>query len=886
MRLSVLPLAVAAAFPIAAVLVPLRADDEPAPAAVPVDFETRVAPLLAARCLECHGPAAPKGGLDLSRRAAALDGGRSGPAIVPGDLDESLLWEHVEADRMPPRSRGALDEPEKAILRAWIAAGAAWPDDLADIARFVRVRDPSAAWVRRLTRAEYVETVRELLGVDVEREARELLPRERRADGFSNTAYNLNVDLPHVEGHAKLAKLVADRVDVARLVAEHAGPDPGDLRLRDERAARFVASLARKLFRAPPADSETASLLRVVAAVRGEGGDDVEAARYVVEAALQSPRFLYRLESEDTPHALASRVAYALWGAPPDDALAAAADSGALRDPDTLARHVRRMLEDPRAVAHSLRFVSEWIDLDRLDALRPDPKRFPKWDPQLAADMREETLAFFEEVAWRRRRPLAELMNAPVAFLSPRLAEHYGLDDRANNPDDTPPANPGGLAGRAAAGLVALYTFDEPSGSVVRDVSGAGEPIDLVIADPAAVERSPGRLVVKAPTRILSENPPGRLVRAWKASNAATIEAWVAPASKNQPGPARILTLSDGPSRRNFTLGQDGTRYQTRFRTSRGDVNGQPTLDGPTNILYDRPTHVAFTRDPDGRAVLYIDGEPKAERALPGDLANWDDGFRLALANEITGDRPWRGTFHLVALYDRALSPVEIRGNARGLARLDLAGIPERGGLPTQGAFLTVGGDDASTVARGLFILRELLHDGVDDPPPCVDTTPAPLKPGVSRRAVAMSRIENPSCAGCHAKFEYPALALEIFDGLGSRHEKDEHGNPLREDGFIQFPGDDQPTPFRSARELVDRLAASPRVSFGLTRKIAQFALGRPLEVADEPELARVHQAALDAGGTYADVMAALANGELLRIPPASKSDADPHQSESNDSRR
>ena len=54
--------------------------------------------------------------------ASALAGGKSGPAIVPGKLDESLLWERVESDEMPPKS--PLAETEKAVLRDWIAAGA------------------------------------------------------------------------------------------------------------------------------------------------------------------------------------------------------------------------------------------------------------------------------------------------------------------------------------------------------------------------------------------------------------------------------------------------------------------------------------------------------------------------------------------------------------------------------------------------------------------------------------------------------------------------------------------------------------------------------------------------------------------------------------------
>lgn len=97
-------------------------------------FETQVAPLLAARCLTCHGTQEPKGELDLSQRATALKGGESGPAIEPGKLDESLLWEKVSADEMPPKK--PLKAEEKAILKAWLLAGAKWGTDPIDPLRY------------------------------------------------------------------------------------------------------------------------------------------------------------------------------------------------------------------------------------------------------------------------------------------------------------------------------------------------------------------------------------------------------------------------------------------------------------------------------------------------------------------------------------------------------------------------------------------------------------------------------------------------------------------------------------------------------------------------------------------------------------------------------
>jgi len=76
-----------------------------------------------------------------------------------------------------------------------------------------------------------------------------------------------------------------------------------------------------------------------------------------------------------------------------------------------------------------------------------------------------------------------------------------------------------------------------------------------------------------------------------------------------------------------------------------------------------RLMHVVYTRDTSGRATLYLDGEQTATRRVTGSLSTWDANYRLALANELTEDRPWIGELHLIAVYNRALSPQDIARN-------------------------------------------------------------------------------------------------------------------------------------------------------------------------------------------------------------------------------
>ena len=109
----------------------------PASAAAP-DFDREVAPLLARRCLDCHSGPKPRGRLDLSRHRSARK------ALAPGPLADSLLWQRVRDDEMPPKKH--LPASEKAILRAWVASGARWGSDPIDPFRITTTARAGYDW--------------------------------------------------------------------------------------------------------------------------------------------------------------------------------------------------------------------------------------------------------------------------------------------------------------------------------------------------------------------------------------------------------------------------------------------------------------------------------------------------------------------------------------------------------------------------------------------------------------------------------------------------------------------------------------------------------------------------------------------------------------------
>lgn len=600
-------------------------------------FETKIAPLFANHCLECHDSASKQGLLDLSKKSLAIAGGENGNAFIPGKSGDSLLWQMVESDDMP-RKRDPLSASEKALLKKWIDTGATWSLDTIDPAVYAHGGQARETLVQRLTVQEYIDTVKAAVGVDISKEARELLPRDIRADGFSNTAYNLNVDLKHVDAFARLAEIIVSRMDVLKFVRRFSRNN----KLTDKSMGDVIEKVGRWLLRGPLDEDEVISYRGISTTVASAGGDFRESTSFIIEAMLQSPRFVYRIENQPgygsewpvSQHELASRMSYIIWGAPPDETLNKVADADDLYG-EELSKQIGRMLDDPRAIKRSQQFASDWLNLGRLQNLSPNPKMFPNWDAELAEDMRVETLAYFRHVAWEKNRPLSELLNFQATFATPRLARHYGLTQTANRTDEA--------------------------------------------------------------------------------------------------------------------------------------------------------------------------------------------------------------------------------------SQYDLSKVKGRGGLLTHASVLTVGGDEASMVSRGLFVLHDLMRGIVRDPPPCVDTTPIPTKPGLTQRAIAEARVANQSCRGCHLRFEPLAYGLEKFDGIGAFHEKDEHGNELREDGQILIPGTSESVPYKTSEELMNLLAGSERIRETITWKMTQFALGRPLGAADAATVADIHKAGQQSGGTYQDVIMAIILSDLVQ---------------------
>lgn len=216
---------------------------------------------------------------------------------------------------------------------------------------------------------------------------------------------------------------------------------------------------------------------------------------------------------------------------------------------------------------------------------------------------------------------------------------------------------------RVSSNLVALYTFEEGSGTSVLDRSNVGTPLDLTIPAPSAVTWTPGALTVTADTLIASPGDATKVLTACRDADALTLEAWITPAMIGGYFP-RVVTLSETNSSLAVSLLAIDSHFEFRMRGPMTDSNGLPSLSSPTGTIVVAPLHVVLVSASDGTRTIYVDGLAVATDARGGDLASWGTtGHRFGLANEIDGGRPWLGTFDLVAIYAAALTPAEVAIN-------------------------------------------------------------------------------------------------------------------------------------------------------------------------------------------------------------------------------
>ncbi len=221
---------------------------------------------------------------------------------------------------------------------------------------------------------------------------------------------------------------------------------------------------------------------------------------------------------------------------------------------------------------------------------------------------------------------------------------------------------------RVDPGLLALYRFDEGEGKIIRDVSGIDEPLDMVIGKQKSVNWLPSGLAVKGNAGIHSDSAL-KIAQAWRRSGELTIELWVRPfidrpdqgkispiltfksaqgaIDYSQVSPPNYTTTPSTPLHYLLTLSKDDNRVKARFFQDSKQPSERASGKQKTKLESDG-SHSVNESSLSARV---------ADRALAR------NSLRLILQGKKAAPHAWQGEYHLLAVYDRALTPWEIWRN-------------------------------------------------------------------------------------------------------------------------------------------------------------------------------------------------------------------------------
>ena len=378
-------------------------------------------------CVECHQPPKPKSQLDLKPYGSSLE----------QLIEDALEWdEHLDRVRegdMPPDDDDVLQPSEEERL-----AFVEWVESTLHEAACADGVTPGKAMIRRLNRSEYAASVRHLL--DIHFDAGEALPDDGAGgEGFDNAAETLFISPIHAEKYLEAARAAVDyafsdtRSNEQFLIAQ-----PDDQTTPQEAARKVVERFLPRAFRRPVSDDELADYLTLFDTAYQSDGSFAQAMQLVLSAVLVSPKFLFIAESPNslphpvliTDHELATRLAYFLWGSPPDDELLTLANEHRLHEPETLEAQVVRMLDGRRnslKVRNSTQnFVEQWLGTRALGReFKPDAS-IKGYDSELEGGMKYEPVFFLNEIL-TKNRSLIELIDSDYTYANRRLARHYRI---------------------------------------------------------------------------------------------------------------------------------------------------------------------------------------------------------------------------------------------------------------------------------------------------------------------------------------------------------------------------------------------------------------------------------------------------------------------------
>ncbi|OUT56194.1 MAG: hypothetical protein CBB71_18500 [Rhodopirellula sp. TMED11] len=392
--------------------------------------------LISQRCLDCHTGDEAEAGIDLEsllEQTTALD-------VNNHQLVEK--WVKVEAaildQRMPPEGEDPLSENERELVQDWFHRQFVLKNGQPHIG-------PTP--LRRLTHYEFINTVEDLLGVQLRADyniltsvnveksfVEKILPLEVPGEsGFVNDAHALASQPFAIQQYIRcidfaLSRVKEDGNSLQRLFGLDRLPD----QLSDQQLRQIAKHFLHRALRGQATDEHVKQAMAVYTQAIAAGTDQQSALKAMMRTGLLLPEFYYRLESNEaksTPyeigdHEFATRLAYFLTSSTPDDQLLDAADAGTLRSPAVLEQQIVRLLNHPRRIALAERFAAQWIEFDELIN---DSQSGSNGISTTSRAQYDEMLYFFDEL-FRSNRSVLDIVDSDWTYISHYNMGQYGKD--------------------------------------------------------------------------------------------------------------------------------------------------------------------------------------------------------------------------------------------------------------------------------------------------------------------------------------------------------------------------------------------------------------------------------------------------------------------------
>ncbi|HUR46272.1 MAG TPA: DUF1592 domain-containing protein [Candidatus Saccharimonadales bacterium] len=381
-------------------------------------YEKEIRPILDTYCFKCHGQSKAKGGVNLYAYKDLT-------AVNHDPKTWNTVMTQMRDRNMPPENKPQPTQGERDKLMAWLEQ----VFDKMDESQIAK--DPGRVVIHRLSRLEYNNTIRDLLGVDTQ-------PADKfPADGGGGGGFDNNADTLFVP-----PILMERYFDAAEQILAAAAPEavfvakPGFMVSKSSAARKILEHHATRAFRRPVLRAEVDRLMKLYEETLRSGKSHESAVKLAMKAILVSPSFLFRVEedrgtTEPYPlndYELASRLSYFIWSSMPDDQLFRLAGQHQLHEPSVLEAQVRRMLDDPKGRVLAQNFASQWLRVrDLKTTVQPDQNRFKTYTRELRDAMYEEPVEFFYSLL-KENESLLKLLDSDYTYVNEPLARHYGIE--------------------------------------------------------------------------------------------------------------------------------------------------------------------------------------------------------------------------------------------------------------------------------------------------------------------------------------------------------------------------------------------------------------------------------------------------------------------------